>query len=74
MNKRHTIKSKVKLTNKLTFENITIIYKKIKQCIIICDDIIESITRNEHISSQLVKVTYKKIREIMLEILNIILR
>jgi hypothetical protein len=74
MNKRHTIKSKVKLTNKLTFENITIICIKIKQCIIICDDIIESITRNEHISSQLVKVTYKKIREIMLEILNIILR
>ena len=73
MNKRHTIKSKVKLTNKLTFENITIIYKKIKQCIIICDDILDPINRNEHISSNLSKVTFEKIREIMLEILNIVI-
>lgn len=67
-------KSKAKLTQCFTFENITFIYKKIKQCITICNDILDSINRNEHISSDLVKVTFEKIREIMLEILNIILK
>ena len=67
-------KTKAKLAQNFTFENITIICIKIKQCIIICDDILDPINRNEHISSNLSKVTFEKIREIMLEILNIILR
>ncbi len=72
--KKPVKKSKLKLTHYLTLDNISFIYKKIKKCVYICNDIIDSINRKEHISSSLVKVTFEKIREIMLEILNIILK
>ena len=74
MSKQFTKKSKLKMTHNLTFENIIFIYKKIRQCISIYNDIIDSINKKEHISSNLVKVTFEKKREIMLEILNITLK